>query len=98
MVKALVPFLGTYVEAKEVLKSLLVQTGLFESVECEVDTWVRNLAQFPTCESHLPLLLATLDEGLNKPKGCVKLLRQANSLVTSTTTDQQYDWDQLIQG
>lgn len=98
MITALVPYLATYTEAKEVLKNLLIQTGLFEGVECEVEIWVRNLARFPSCESHVPLLLATLDEGLDKPKACFKLLRQANSLVTSTTTEHQYDWNQLIQG
>uniref|UniRef100_A0A1B6LNS0 Nucleolar pre-ribosomal-associated protein 1 C-terminal domain-containing protein n=1 Tax=Graphocephala atropunctata TaxID=36148 RepID=A0A1B6LNS0_9HEMI len=96
MVETLVPLLSSQDEAKSVLKSLLMKTGYFEGVESEVDIWVTNLTLFPTCESHLPLLLATLSEAVSKPKRCIKMLEEFSNPSDVSEAD-EFDWNELIE-
>lgn len=97
MVGTLVPLLSQKYEAKLVLKSLFLQTGYFEGLESEVDIWVTNLAQFPSCDHHLPLLLSALKEVISKPKNCIKVLERANSVLTDEVFE-EFHWAELIGG
>lgn len=97
MVGTLVPLLSQKYEAKLVLKSLFLQTGYFEGLESEVDIWVTNLAQFPSCDHHLPLLLSALKEVISKPKNCMKILEKANSVLADEVLE-EFHWAELVGG
>lgn len=94
MIKTLGCLLSKHNEAKSVLKSLFMQTGFFEGLESEVDIWVLNMAMFPNCDYHMPLLLATLKEATRKPKRCIKLLEGTQTECNV----EEYNWDELIEG
>lgn len=97
MVGTLVPLLSQNCEAKLVLKSLFLQTGYFEGLESEVDIWITNLAQFPSCDHHLPLLLSALKEVISKPKSCIKVLERANSVLGEEVLE-EFCWSELVGG
>lgn len=94
MIKTLVCLLSEHAEARDVLRSLLLQTSYFEGVESEVDIWVLNLALFQSCDYHIPLLLSALEEAASKLKRCMKMLTPVHCAVA----DSEYNWDQLIEG
>lgn len=97
MIRALIPLLSKKYEAKQVLRSLFLQTGYFEGLESEVDIWVTNLAQFPSCDHHLPLMLATFKEVISKPKSCMNVLEKVNS-VLSDGMFEEFHWAELLKG
>ncbi|KAG8274712.1 nucleolar pre-ribosomal-associated protein 1, partial [Homalodisca vitripennis] len=96
MVQTLIPLLSRQDEAKTVLKSLMLKTGYFEGVESEVDAWVTNLSLFPTCDFHLPLMLAALTEVVSKPKRCIKMLEES-STTNLLSEEDEFDWNELIE-
>ncbi|XP_054266683.1 uncharacterized protein LOC128988925 [Macrosteles quadrilineatus] len=95
MLKTLVPLLASQDEAKLVLKRLLMQSGYFEGVEAEVDLWVLNLSRFPA-EDNLDLLLAVVDQAVNKPKHCMKMINQT-TISTATSDTNEFNWTELIE-